>query len=201
MMSPAHVLEPTYQRLKRALMEGAWPSGAKLEAVRLADDFGVSMTPVRDSLNQLVGEGLVDLTPGEGFRAASLSEQGLRDMLYVHALLLETVAGADWKRPRVQPAGSEDYADRLAETFVALAVGSGNTCLAALVRGLGARLHSIRRCEPAVVPGALATLERLERSMAASASERSAALWHYHRQCAAHAASLVSLAARPREEP
>jgi uncharacterized protein YeaC (DUF1315 family) len=39
-MSPAHVLEPTYRRLKRALMEGTWPDGAKLEAMRLADDSG-----------------------------------------------------------------------------------------------------------------------------------------------------------------
>ncbi|MDF1836078.1 MAG: GntR family transcriptional regulator [Alteraurantiacibacter sp. bin_em_oilr2.035] len=46
-MSPAHVLEPTYRRLKRALMEGTWPIGQKLEAMRLADEFGVSMTPVR----------------------------------------------------------------------------------------------------------------------------------------------------------
>mgnify|MGYP002781549485 CR=1 FL=1 len=35
-MSPAHVLEPTYRRLKRALMAGTWPPGAKLEALRLA---------------------------------------------------------------------------------------------------------------------------------------------------------------------
>ncbi len=89
-MSPAHVLEPTYRRLKRALMEGLWPGGAKLEAMRLAEDFGVSMTPVRDSLNQLVGEGLVDLTPGEGFRVPSLTEQRLRDLLDVNAVLLET---------------------------------------------------------------------------------------------------------------
>ena len=98
-MSPAHVLEPTYRRLKRALMEGIWPGGAKLEAMRLAEDFGVSMTPVRDSLNQLVGEGLVDLTPGEGFRVPPLTEQRLRDLLDVNAVLLETANKSNWRLP------------------------------------------------------------------------------------------------------
>ncbi|MAB44245.1 MAG: transcriptional regulator, partial [Sphingomonadaceae bacterium] len=96
-MSPAHVLEPTYRRLKDALLEGRFRAGTKLEAMRLADDFGVSMTPVRDSLNQLVGEGLVDLTPGEGFRVPLLTEQALRDILQVNALLLEQAPDNDHK--------------------------------------------------------------------------------------------------------
>jgi hypothetical protein len=41
-MSPAHVLEPTCRRLKRMLMEGVWPQGEKLEALRLADDLGLA---------------------------------------------------------------------------------------------------------------------------------------------------------------
>ena len=65
-MSPAHVLVPTCKKLKRMLMEGVWPPGEKLEALRLADELGVSMTPVRDCLNRLVGERLVDMKPGEG---------------------------------------------------------------------------------------------------------------------------------------
>ena len=35
-MSPSHVVEPTYRRLKQELMAGAWPPGSRLEAVRLA---------------------------------------------------------------------------------------------------------------------------------------------------------------------
>jgi DNA-binding GntR family transcriptional regulator len=65
-MSPAHVLEPTYQNLKQGLMEGNWRRGERLKALRLADEIGVSMTPVRDCLNRLVGEGLVDMQPGDG---------------------------------------------------------------------------------------------------------------------------------------
>lgn len=197
-MSPAHVLEPTYRRLKQALMDGTWPSGAKLEALRLADEFGVSMTPVRDSLNQLVGEGLVDFTPGEGFRVASMGEQGLRDLLYVNALLLETAADAGWKQPRKAAAAESesDYADRLAAAFAIMAAGSGNRQLAEIVARIGERLHSVRRGEPEIVPTAMETLRSIEASIHTSAMERREVIWRYHRQCAAHAATLIDFVAR-----
>ncbi len=55
-------------------MSGTWPNGSKPETLRPADCFGVSMAPVRDSLNQLVGERFVDLTPGEWFRVPVITE-------------------------------------------------------------------------------------------------------------------------------
>ena len=95
-MSPAHVFEPTYEAIKRRLMTGEWASGTRIEAARLADDFGVSVTPVRDSLYRLNGERMVDFTPGEAreipvFSALQikygrvsaehfLSQQGLADI-------------------------------------------------------------------------------------------------------------------------
>lgn len=196
-MSPAHVLEPTYRRLKRALMAGTWPPGAKLEALRLADDFGVSMTPVRDSLNQLAGEGLVDLTPGEGFRVAAMNEQALRDMLHVNASLLEAATDAGWKQPdRKAPVLGDDYADRVATAFAILAGGSGNRFLAALVDAIGERLHPVRQREPEIVPSAFETLVQIEEVLGGSAAERRDVVWRYHRQCAAHAASLIELIAQ-----
>src|SRR5690606_41883406 len=88
-MSPAHVLEPPCKKLQRMLMEGVWAPGEKLEALRLADELGVSMTPIRDCLNRLVGERLVNMNPGEGYRVPRLSEKAYRDMLCVNAALLE----------------------------------------------------------------------------------------------------------------
>lgn len=191
-MSPAHVLEPTYRRLKRALMDGDWPTGAKLEAQRLADEFGVSMTPVRDSLNQLVGEGLVDLTPGEGFRVAALSEQQLRDILYVNALLLETAADADlqasWKNSQF---ANDDYADRLAAAFAFLANGSGNRHLADIVNRNSERLHSVRRREPDIMPAFDTLLDEIEASLGTSSIKRRNAVRRYHRYSASYAAALV----------
>lgn len=192
-MSPAHVLEPTYHRLKRALMEGAWPGGARLEAQKLADELGVSMTPVRDSLNQLVGEGLVDLTPGEGFRVAALTEQALRDLLDTNAILLESAAAANWKEtsPIWPNIHSLDYADRLAAAFARLAAGSDNRILVDLVGRIGERLHSVRQREPDIIPAAQETLDEIEEALPALPKERIPVLRRYHRQCREYVPQLI----------
>jgi len=197
-MSPAHVLEPTYRRLKRALMEGLWPAGAKLEAMRLADDFGVSMTPVRDSLNQLVGEGLVDLTPGEGFRVPLLTEQRLRDLLDVNSVLLKTANTSNWRLPTEDgPAFTgNEYADRLAAAFSLLATGSGNRFLADIVDQVSERLHFLRSCEPQVLAEANESLKQIEAGLHGSRKERHLAVVRYHRQCEGCVPQLINSLAR-----
>ena len=173
-MSPAHVLEPTYRRLKDALLEGRFRAGTKLEAMRLADDFGVSMTPVRDSLNQLVGEGLVDLTPGEGFRVPLLTEQALRDILQVNALLLPINEGSNDTRGA--------YADRLARAFRDIAASSGNRFRVHLVERISDRLHPLRELEPEIWPGASHALEQIERTaqQGFDGSNRAVRAYHQH---------------------
>src|ERR1700761_6944712 len=59
-MSPSHILEPTYRAIKQRLMCGEWPAGFRLDTARIATDLGVSTSPVRDSLNRLAGECMVD---------------------------------------------------------------------------------------------------------------------------------------------
>lgn len=183
-MSPAHVLEPTYRRLKDALLEGRFPAGAKLEAMRLADDFGVSMTPVRDSLNQLVGEGLVDLTPGEGFRVPLLTEQALRDILQVNAVLLEPDRDVEqpWLEIDEYSSHSQDaYADRLAKVFARIAATTGNRFRVHLVERINDRLHPLRELEPELWPAAPQVLEQIERTAEQAPRERSRAVRAYHR--------------------
>ena len=184
-MSPAHVLEPTYRRLKNALLEGRFQAGAKLEAMRLADDFGVSMTPVRDSLNQLVGEGLVDLTPGEGFRVPLLTEQALRDILQVNALLLEHTSDTDRKSLEIDEGSNVTqgaYADRLAHVFRDIAANSGNRFRVHLVERISDRLHPIRELEPEIWLGASHALEQIERTaqQGFDGSTRAVRVYHQH---------------------
>ena len=192
-MSPAHVLEPTYRRLKSALMEGAWPDGAKLEAMRLAEDLGVSMSPVRDSLNQLVGEGLVDLTPGEGFRVPFLTEQTLRDILDVNAALLEAAAHNDGGAlgPVVGTDKSDDYVGRVSAAFSAFASSGGNRFLLESIERINDRLHRVRTLEPEVLPSAHETLQEIEASLQGLREDRLNALKNYHRTCRRHLPQLI----------
>ncbi|OBX19788.1 hypothetical protein A9995_04300 [Erythrobacter sp. QSSC1-22B] len=192
-MSPAHVLEPTYRRLKQALLDGAWPAGSKLEAMRLAEDFGVSMTPVRDCLNQLVGEGLVDLTPGEGFRVPRMTEQELRDILNVNAALLEMAINLDCRSlipTSAFPTGNE-YSDRVAMAFSSLAAGTGNGFLVKLVQRISERVHRVRSHEPEVLGEAEQVLAQIETSLRGSRGNRHEAFRHYHLQCLEKVSQLI----------
>src|SRR3546814_20884160 len=98
-MSPAHVFEPTYEAIKRRLMTGEWASGTRIEAARLADDLGVSVTPVRDSLYRLNGERLADFTPGGGFHDHRLTETAFRALIALHVILLLDALATATKRP------------------------------------------------------------------------------------------------------
>lgn len=196
-MSPAFVLEPTYRRLKRSLMDGLWPMGAKLEAVKLAGDFGVSMTPVRDSLNQLVGEGLVDFTPGEGFRVPMLTERDLRELLDVSRTLLEHAINADiayvW---RGDGTAAEDYAGRLTTALIRLAYLSGNTVLIRLTERIGERLHVVRNQEEMVIPEANSLLIGIEQSLELAGADRQKAISRYHERCRHHVPELIAAICR-----
>ena len=155
-MSPAHVLEPTYQGLKQRLMDGAWPIGQRLDATRLADDLGVSVTPVRDCLNRLVGERLVNFRPQEGYRVARLSERSLRDLFgFVAALLdLAVLAPRPWDIADEAWPDGLDHAGRTAALFSAIASLSDNTILSETMDTLSERLNATRRLELRVLSDA-----------------------------------------------
>ncbi|MDP3674818.1 MAG: GntR family transcriptional regulator [Novosphingobium sp.] len=189
-MSPSHVFEPTYAELRSRIVGGVWPPGARLEANRLADDLGVSMTPVRDSLNRLVGERLVELEYGHGFCVARMGEQDLRDLLSLNLALLLSASMLRTAAPvplsHDAPAG--DFAVRTARVFEALAAASGNPELGQVVRWLNDRLHSVRRHDETILLDTAAELAELEASVRTSPSaDLAARLIAYHdrrRRCA-----------------
>src|SRR3546814_12498843 len=106
-------------------MAGAWSAGIRSEAARLADEIGVSITPVREALNRLAGERMVDFIAGEGFRVPLYSEAELRDLFGLNRLLLLAAVGkAGLPRDGNQNMG--DIADRPRRLFLRLARYSAN---------------------------------------------------------------------------
>jgi DNA-binding GntR family transcriptional regulator len=195
-VSPAHVLEPTYQDLKRGLMQGRWRPGERLEALRLADEFGVSMTPVRDCLNRLVGEALVDMKPGDGFRVPRISEKMLRDMLDLNALLLDISLKNAIQVGELTDVkhSAEDYAGRVAALFGIIAYRSANLALMETVHSLGDRMHAVRRWEPQLIADCVNELEELERHLTDNSSDLNVALRKYHERRLGSIPQLVQLA-------
>ncbi len=55
-----------YRELRGMLRRGELPPGTRLVNRALAEQIGVSLTPVREAINQLASEGLVDYVRGAG---------------------------------------------------------------------------------------------------------------------------------------
>ena len=73
--------------LRRVILEGAVPPGTPIPLAEVADLFGVSQIPVRESLKTLIGEGLVTHQRNFGYSIAQLTPQELREMYIVRETL------------------------------------------------------------------------------------------------------------------
>lgn len=79
-MNPGPVFGRVYTALREQLMGARWPPGAHLEPTAIGDDLGASITPVRDALHRLVGEGLIEAPRQDGFWVPAKTETQLREL-------------------------------------------------------------------------------------------------------------------------
>jgi DNA-binding GntR family transcriptional regulator len=59
--------DQTAEAVRALILDGEIEDGARVNEVRLAARIGVSRTPLREALNRLAAEGLVEARPGYGF--------------------------------------------------------------------------------------------------------------------------------------
>lgn len=71
------------ESIEESIATGQLAPGAHLDEVQLAARFGVSRTPVREALNLLAGEGLVEARPRRGTVVAEVSPHRLVEMFEV----------------------------------------------------------------------------------------------------------------------
>lgn len=83
--------EWTDEQLRVEILSGRLRPGDRIPVERLAESWGVSATPIRESLRHLASDGLVDLTPQRGARVATV-DAALAHEIYAIRLLLEPVA-------------------------------------------------------------------------------------------------------------
>ncbi|WP_405729085.1 GntR family transcriptional regulator [Streptomyces sp. NBC_00028] len=75
-------------RLRAAILTGQLAAGTRLHAERLASQWGVSATPLREAFQRLAGDGLVEIAPQRGARVAGLDRAKAAEY-YELRLLLE----------------------------------------------------------------------------------------------------------------
>lgn len=78
-----------FQTLRRAIITGEFAPGERLMEIALANQLGVSRTPVREAIRKLELEGLVVMIPRKGAQVAKITEDNLRDVIEVRSALEE----------------------------------------------------------------------------------------------------------------
>ncbi|AHH96892.1 GntR family transcriptional regulator [Kutzneria viridogrisea] len=98
--------EEVADAIRAAILSGHLRPGDTLVERRLADQLGVSKTPVREALISLAASGLVVLTPTRGSTVRELDAQALRQVYDVRLLLepwaVSTTAGGQDPGPAVR---------------------------------------------------------------------------------------------------
>jgi DNA-binding GntR family transcriptional regulator len=68
------------EQIRQAIVEGRLPLGGALSELRLAAALGVSRTPVREALNALQQQGLIDIQPQSGSFVFLPSEEAVGEL-------------------------------------------------------------------------------------------------------------------------
>jgi DNA-binding GntR family transcriptional regulator len=74
-------------QLRLDIVEGLWRADARLKVRDLAAHYGVSAAPIRESLQQLQGEGLVVMEPNRGARVRSIDAGQISNIFDVREAL------------------------------------------------------------------------------------------------------------------
>ena len=148
------------ETLRRDIIVGVWPGGARLTEEALAERYGVSRTPVREALRTLAIEALLAYAPRMGYIVETIDLDEMADLYAVRIAIEEqavarlVLAGQEsvlrnllayWGEMPVSVAEGDlnlVFADELFHET--LAEASGSTALPPMLKSLNCRLHSLR---------------------------------------------------------
>ena len=113
-VTPASAVERTYEAIQEMALSFRLRPGARLNESELSRELGISRTPLREALNRLVAENLLEFVPSKGFFRRSIQPREIFE-LYQLRLSLETLA-VDLLIQRL-PITGLDTARTMAETM------------------------------------------------------------------------------------
>ncbi len=187
-------------RLRSALIAGELMPGITYSVPTLAEQFGVSATPVREAMLDLVQQGIVAAVPNKGFRVVEMSAGDLDALAEVRRLLevpvVARISGtiaageldelrqiAERVRVAAMDADLVSYLEGDREFHLRLLSAAGNERLVTIVDSLRtqSRLYALGAlaAEGNLVPSALEHIELLE-AVARGDADAAADLMHHH---------------------
>ncbi len=88
---PRNLSDQAHDRIRRDILNGALFPGDKLQLETISDRYGIGIAPVREALNRLSSEGLVERKSQRGFFVAEISMASLEELVKTR-IWLETLA-------------------------------------------------------------------------------------------------------------
>lgn len=79
--------DKVYEVLKQRLVAGHYKPGTQLKEEPLAEEFGISRTPIRAVLKHLVDDGLATASPGKGIQVAAWTDWDVEEVFQLRLLL------------------------------------------------------------------------------------------------------------------
>lgn len=79
--------QKAYRSLKEAIVKGEIEVDSKFTLKEIAQQMGVSITPVREAINQLASEGLINIIPNKGFKINEISINDFQEILQIRGAL------------------------------------------------------------------------------------------------------------------
>ena len=74
------LVDAAYQGMRRRILDNQWAPGYQAMEQRIAEQLGMSRTPVREALIRLENEGLVEVIPRRGMRVLPVSPTDMREI-------------------------------------------------------------------------------------------------------------------------
>ena len=92
-LTPRALYEEVAELLRQRIFSRELEPGSWIDELKLADEYGISRTPLREALKVLAAEGLVTMKVRRGAYVTEVSEQDLADVYHLLSLLESDAAG------------------------------------------------------------------------------------------------------------
>ncbi|PZQ77924.1 MAG: GntR family transcriptional regulator [Variovorax paradoxus] len=86
-LTPRALYEEVAEQLRQRIFRRELEPGSWIDELKIAEEFGISRTPLREALKVLAAEGLVTMKVRRGAYVTEVSERDLADVYHLLALL------------------------------------------------------------------------------------------------------------------
>jgi DNA-binding GntR family transcriptional regulator len=97
-LSPRALYQDVAEQLRQRIFRRELEPGSWIDEMKLAEQYGISRTPLREALKVLAAEGLVTMKVRRGAYVTEVSESDLRDVYHLLSLLESDAAGVAAER-------------------------------------------------------------------------------------------------------